>query len=137
VAVRAVVAIVYTPLLYASLDQDVAEAKGLPVTALGVVFMILVAVATSFAVQVIGVLLIFSLMVTPAATAQHLAKRPRWAMLISVIIALGSTWAGLFISFYSPYPVSFFITSIVFSLYLAVRFLHRRMTIPERLSKGE
>jgi zinc/manganese transport system permease protein len=117
-----VIAVVYRPLLFASLDEDVAEAKGMPMLLLGIIFMLLVAVATSIAVQVVGVLLIFSLMVTPAAIAQRLTKRPRGAIIISVAIALMATWVGLFIAFYEPYPVSFFITSIVFISYLLVRF---------------
>ncbi len=117
-----VIAVVYRPLLFASLDEDVAEAKGMPMLLLGVIFMLLVAVATSISVQVVGVLLIFSLMVTPAAIAQRLTKRPQHAVIISVAIALMATWLGLFIAFYEPYPVSFFITSIVFILYLIVRF---------------
>jgi zinc/manganese transport system permease protein len=110
--------------LFASLDEDVAEAKGMPMLLLGTVFMLLVAVATSIAVQVVGVLLIFSLMVTPAAIAQRLTLRPQRAVIISVAIALVATWLGLFIDFYQPYRVgpSFFITSIVFILYLIVRF---------------
>jgi len=89
--------------------------------------MLLVAVATSFAVQVVGVLLIFSLMITPATTAQLLAKRPRRVIIISVVIALIATWLGLFIAFFEPYPVSFFITTIVFVLYLFVRFITPRI----------
>jgi zinc/manganese transport system permease protein len=125
--ILALVAAVYRPLLFASLDEDVAEAKGMPILFLGMIFMLLVAVATSIAVQVVGVLLIFSLMVTPAATAQQLAKRPRQGIIISVAIALIATWLGLFASFYEPYPVSFFITSIVFIFYLFVRFIYRRI----------
>ena len=97
-------AVVYRPLLFASLDEDVAEAKGLPTLLLGVIFMLLVAVATSISVQVVGVLLIFALMVTPAAIAQRLAKRPVHGIMISIIIALFATWTGLFVSFYEPYP---------------------------------
>lgn len=123
----AIVAVVYRPLLFASLDEDVAEAQGMPTFLLGIIFMILVAVATSIAVQVVGVLLIFSLMVTPAAIAQQLAKRPQQVVILSVVIALTSTWLGLFISFYQPYPVSFFITSIVFIFYLLVRVIYRRI----------
>ena len=122
-----VVAFVYRPLLFASLDEDVAEAKGLHMTMLGIVFMLLVALATSISVQVVGVLLIFSLMVTPAAIAQQLAKRPWQAVVISVIVALTATWLGLFVAFYEPYPVSFFITTIVFVLYLLVRFFRPRI----------
>src|SRR5579872_6740133 len=112
---------IYRPLLFSSLDEDVAEAKGMPMLFIGTVFMLIVAVAVSFAVQVTGVLLIFSLMVTPAATAQYLSRRPATAILISVLIAVLTTWVGLFIAFYTPYPVSFFITAIVFGLYLIVR----------------
>src|SRR5260370_27596406 len=121
------VGVVYRPLLFSSLDEDVAEAKGLPTFRLGIVFMLLVAVSTSIAVQVVGVLLIFSLMVTPAATAQQLAKRPQTAMIVSVAIALAATWLGLFVAYYEPYPVSFFITTIVFSFYLLVRFVYRKI----------
>ncbi len=120
-------AVVYRPLLFTSLDEDVAEAKGMPMLLIGIIFMLLVAFATSIAVQVVGVLLIFSLMVTPAAIAQTLTKKPRQAIVVSVIIALLATWLGLFIAFYEPYPVSFFITSIVFVLYLIVRFVYPKM----------
>jgi zinc/manganese transport system permease protein len=123
----AAIALVYRPLLFASLDEEVAEAKGLPTAQLGIVFMLLVAVATSIAVQVVGVLLIFSLMVTPAAIAQMLAKTPRGAIIISVGVALFATWTGLFIAFFTPYPVSFYITSIVFALYLVIRFARKAL----------
>jgi zinc/manganese transport system permease protein len=127
IVILCVVAVVFRPLLFASLDEDVAEAKGLPMHMLGIVFMLLVALATSVAVQVVGVLLIFSLMVTPAAIAQRLAKRPWRALVLSVIISLASTWLGLTVAFYEPYPVSFFITTIVFILYLLVRFSQARI----------
>jgi zinc/manganese transport system permease protein len=122
VIILASVAIVYRPLLFASLDEDVAEAKGLPIFLLGIIFMLLVAVATSIAVQVVGVLLIFSLMVTPAAIARQLSKTPQRTIIISVGIALSVTWLGLFVAFFTNYPVSFFITGIGFALYLIVRF---------------
>jgi zinc/manganese transport system permease protein len=117
-----VVALIYRPLLFTSLDEDVAEAKGVSIFWIGVVFMLLIAVATSIAVQVVGVLLIFALMVTPAAVAQRLTRRPAQGIVISVIIALLATWLGLFVSFYVPYPVSFFITTATFAAYLSVRF---------------
>lgn len=118
----AVVACIYRPLMLNCLDEDVAEARGLPIFWLGAIFMVLVAVATSIAVQVVGVLLIFALMVTPAAVAQRLARRPARGILISIIIAVLATWFGLFISFYVPWPVSFFITTATFATYLGVRF---------------
>lgn len=123
--VLAVFAALYRPLLFTSLDEEVAEAKGVPVFGIGLAFMLLIAAATSIAVQVVGVLLIFALMVTPAAVAQRLARRPSQGIALSVAIALFATWLGLFVSFYLPYPVSFFITSITFAAYLAVRLLRR------------
>jgi len=128
------IGILYRPLLFASLDEDVAEAKGMPMLLVGTAFLLVVAVAVSFAVQVTGVLLIFSLMVTPAATAQYLSRRPQRAIAISVAIALMATWVGLFVAYYTPYPVSFFITAIVFSLYVLVRGL-QPVIKPHRLTR--
>jgi len=125
VLIFSVVAVMYRPLLFTSLDEDVALAKGVPVFIVGLVFMFLVAAATSIAVQVVGVLLIFALMVAPAATAGRLARRPMRGIAISVSIALLATWLGLFMSFYLPYPLSFFITSITFGIYILVRLIKR------------
>ncbi len=119
--IAAVCAIVYRPLLFSALDEDVAEAKGMPIFGLGLAFMVLVALAVSMAIQVVGVLLIFSLMVTPAAIAIRLSNRPLVAVTISVVVAVAATWLGLFSAWYEPYPVSFFITSLTFGLYLLVR----------------
>ena len=115
--------VVFRRLLFTSLDEEVAEAKGISIMTMSIIFMLLIAVATSIAVQVVGVLLIFALMVTPAAIAQRIARRPSQGLIISVSIALVATWFGLFISYYIPYPVSFFITSAVFLAYLGVRLL--------------
>jgi zinc/manganese transport system permease protein len=126
VVVLAAVVLLYRRLLFASLDEDVAEAKGLPLLGLGLVFMVLLAVAISMAVQVIGVLLIFALMVTPAAIAVRLTRSPLGAIAVSVAVAVFSVWLGLFVAFFSassayPYPPSFFIVSTAFVLYVAVR----------------
>jgi len=123
VVVLAVLLLIYRRLLFASLDEDVAEAKGLPMLWLGLVFMVLLAVAISIAVQVIGVLLIFALMVTPAATAVRLTRSPLAAIVVAVSVAVFSVWLGLSIAFFSvqPYPASFFIVTISFVLYVAVR----------------
>lgn len=118
-------ALVYRPLLFASLDEDVAEARGVPVAFLGALFMVLVGVTTAIAVQVVGVLLIFALLVTPPAIAERLSRRPAHGLMISVAISLLVTWFGLFISYYAPYPVSFFITSAAFALYIGVRLAQR------------
>jgi zinc/manganese transport system permease protein len=112
---------VYRPLLFASVDEELAGAKGVPVTALSIGFMAILAVAVTEAVQVVGVLLIFALIVTPAAIAVRFTSRPFVAILTGVLLALAFTWVGLTISYYSPHPVSFFITSLAFATYLVVR----------------
>jgi zinc/manganese transport system permease protein len=116
-----VLAIIYRPLLFSSLDEDVAEAKGLPMGTLNLAFMVLLAVTISIAVQIIGVLLIFALMVTPAAIAVRLTRRTLTAVLVAILVAVTATWAGLFIGWYEPYPVSFFIVAIVFVEYVVIR----------------
>jgi zinc/manganese transport system permease protein len=112
---------VYRPLLFASVDEDLASAKGVPVTALSIGFMAILAVAVTEAVQVVGVLLIFALIVTPAAIAIRFSSRPPVAILLGIGLALAFTWLGLAIAFYSPHPVSFFITTLAFATYVAVR----------------
>ncbi len=127
IVVLAVLALLYRPLLFSSLDEDVAEAKGLPLLVLGTAFMLMLAVAISIAVQVIGVLLIFALMVTPAAAAVRLTRRPLYAAILSVVIALAATWLGIFLAFFyatpsgTQFPVSFYIVSLAFGLYVVVR----------------
>jgi zinc/manganese transport system permease protein len=116
------IVLVYRPLLFMSLDQDVAEAKGVPVYELGILFMMLVGATTAIAVQVVGILLIFALLVTPAAVAARVARRPWQGICIAVGIALIATWTGLFLSFYLPYPVSFFITTLTFIAFVISRF---------------
>jgi zinc/manganese transport system permease protein len=113
----------YRPLLFSSVDEDLASAKGVPVTALSIAFMAVLAVAVTEAVQVVGVLLIFALIVTPAAIAVRFTSRPPIAILAGVGLALAFTWAGLTIAYYSPHPVSFFITSLAFATYVGVRLL--------------
>jgi zinc/manganese transport system permease protein len=112
---------VYRPLLFSSVDEELASAKGVPVSVLSVVFMAILAIAVTEAVQVVGVLLIFALIVTPAAIAVRFTSRPPVAILIGIGLALLFTWFGLAIAYYSPHPVSFFITSLAFATYVAIR----------------
>jgi zinc/manganese transport system permease protein len=121
VATLVVMGLIYRPLLFASLDDDVAEARGVPVRMLGIGFMIILAVAVSEAVQVVGVLLIFALLVTPAAIAERLTARPAIGIMLSVVLALAFTWLGLAVAYYLPYPPGFFITTMAFATYLVVR----------------
>jgi zinc/manganese transport system permease protein len=120
------VLVLYRKLLFTSMDEDVAEAKGISMLFMSIASLLLIALATSIAVQVVGVLLIFALLVTPAAIAQRLASAPAQGIAISVLIALLSTWIGLFISYYIPFPVSFFIVSLVFGTYITVRLIQAK-----------
>jgi zinc/manganese transport system permease protein len=111
----------YRPLLFATLDEEVAEARGVPVRGLSVAFMIILAIAVSEAVRVVGVLLIFALIVAPPAIAERFTTRPSRGILLSAALALAFTWAGLAVAYYLPYPVGFFITTIAFGSYLLAR----------------
>jgi zinc/manganese transport system permease protein len=112
--------IMYRPLFFASVDEEVAVAKGLPVQFLSFAFLVILALAVAEAVQIVGVLLIFALLVTPAAIAERLAIRPSRALLLSIVLALLFTWGGLTIAYYQPYSLGFFITALAFVTYLVV-----------------
>ncbi len=114
-------AAMYRPLLFSSVDETVAAARGVPVTALSIGFMATLALAVTEAVQVVGVLLIFALIVTPAAIVVRFTSRPATAIAGAALLALLFTWAGLTIAFFSPHPVSFFITTLAFATYVAAR----------------
>jgi zinc/manganese transport system permease protein len=109
------------PLFFASIDPDVAAARGVPVRALAFGYLVLLALAVAVAVQVIGVLLIFALLVTPAAIAQDVTTRPAVAAAVAVALALIFTWVGLAVGYFTPYPVGFFITTFAFGTYAIVR----------------
>jgi zinc/manganese transport system permease protein len=82
--------------------------------------MVLLGIAVAEAVPTVGALLIFALLIAPAAIAQRLVKRPYMALLLAALLALVFTWAGLLIAFYLPYPVSFVISALAFALYLGI-----------------
>ncbi len=114
------IVIVYRPLLFASVNPQVAEAKGVPVRMLSVLFMALLGVAVTMAVQAVGTLLLFALVVTPAATAIMLTAQPLAAMAISTVIGLASVWLGLVASAVFNLPPSFVIVTIACLTWLVV-----------------
>lgn len=116
-----VLIVVARPLFFASVQPLMAAARGIPVRGLGTVFLVLLAVAVAQAVQIVGVLLIFALLVTPAAIAQQLTTRPGYGIALSVSLALLFTWAALTVAYYTPYPVGFVLTSCAFGTYLLIR----------------
>ncbi|MBV9139955.1 MAG: metal ABC transporter permease [Pseudonocardiales bacterium] len=109
------------PLAFASIDPDVASARQVPVRALSVAFLVLLATAVAAASQITGTLLVFALLVMPAATAQALTALPLRALALTVMIGLIVTWLGLSAAYYTPFPVGFFITSFAFTGYLAAQ----------------
>jgi zinc/manganese transport system permease protein len=121
----AILALVGRPLLFSSFDPVLAEARGLPVQRLGSLFLVLVAVTVSIAMQVIGVLLVFALLVGPPATAIRLVRRPAYAMGLSIILGLVYSWLGILLAASTAWPVSFYITTLAIGAYLPVRFLSK------------
>jgi zinc/manganese transport system permease protein len=131
VAVTAVtlVVVVARPLFFASVDADVARARGVPVPLLGFGFLLVLGLSVAATSQITGALLVFALLVTPAATAHQLTSRPALGIALSVAIALCVTWLGLALAYFSVYPVGFYVTSLSFAVYVCVRvgrFIARR-----------
>ena len=108
----AVLAVVSRPLLFASLQPELAEAKGVPVRLVSVVFLGVVAVAVSESSQIVGVLLVFTLMVGPAAAARNLSPRFGVGVALSAALALCEAWGGVTLAWFTDWPVSFWITAL-------------------------
>jgi zinc/manganese transport system permease protein len=115
--------ILYRPLLFSSFDPEVAEARGVPVNALGLAFLVLVAITVSIAVQIVGALLFFTLLIGPAATTARIVQRPLWVILLAIILGICYTWSGIFFAANGTWPVSFYIATISFAVYLPIRLL--------------
>jgi zinc/manganese transport system permease protein len=113
-----VLGVIARPLLFASVDPDVARARGLPVGLLSTAFLVLLGVAAAGASQVTGSLLVFALLVAPAAAASRLTARPARGLALSIAIALVVTWLGEGIAFFSPYPIGFWVTTLAFAVFL-------------------
>ena len=119
------IGVIYRPLLFTSVNPQVAEAKGVPVRALSVVFMALLGLSVTMAVQAVGTLLLFALVVTPAATAIMLTPRPAAAMFTSTVISAMSVWLGLGLSAMFNTPPSFVIVTIACGVWAAVWVVQR------------
>lgn len=120
-AVLVVLAAVHRPLLFASSDPDVAAARGVPVRALSIVFAVLVGVAAALGVQIVGALLVLSLLITPAAAAARVTASPWRATVLAVLFAETSVVGGIVASLAPGVPVSTFVTAISFAIYLVCR----------------
>ncbi len=117
-AVVGAMAVIGRPLLFASVDPDVAQARGVPVRLLGALFLVLLGAATAEVSQITGSLLVFALLVMPAATAQIITARPGLSLLLTVVIGLVVTWVGFAFAFFTVYPIGFYITTFAFGAYV-------------------
>ena len=117
--------VLFRPLFFASLDPIAAEARGVPVQFLSVLFLLVLALTVSQAIEVVGTLLVFALLIVPAASAEHLALKPFSALILSVAISLFSTWAGLLLSLVGHQPASFYIVAFTSLFYIISRLVPR------------
>ncbi|MGH3942957.1 MAG: metal ABC transporter permease [Pseudonocardiaceae bacterium] len=116
-----VLAAVWRPLLFASMDAEVARARGVPVRALSVLFAVLVGVATGLAVPTVGALLVLSLLITPAAAAARVTANPVTALLLATLFAEIAVLGGIVLSLAPGAPISAYVTAIAFVIYLICR----------------
>ena len=116
-----VLALIWRPLQFASLDPDVARARGVATGPLGFAFLILLGLAVAASVQVVGALLVLSLLVTPAAAALRVTSSPKLAPVLSVAFALTSAVGGILLAIGGGLPVSPYITTVSFLIYLVCR----------------
>ncbi|MBB4856145.1 zinc/manganese transport system permease protein [Mycobacteroides chelonae] len=125
VVVGAVLAVTYRPMLFATVDPDVAKARGVPVRALGVVFAALVGLTAAQGVQIVGALLVMSLLITPAAAAARITSSPALAIGLSIIFAEVAAVGGIVLSLAPGVPISVFVTMIAVAIYLLCRVIGR------------
>jgi zinc/manganese transport system permease protein len=130
-----VLTIVFRPLLFSSIDPVLAQTRGVPVRLISIIFLLLLATTVAESILIIGVLLVTALLIAPAATAINLTNRPRNALIVSLLISLGTTWSGLVLTFIGTgqqLPVSFYIAAIAAACYF-ISVIIRRTTSPRRV----
>ncbi|MFM1779268.1 MAG: hypothetical protein RIS51_413 [Actinomycetota bacterium] len=121
VIVIAALLFIWRPLMFATLDPEVANARGVPVRMLGILFMLLLGLAVAGAVQIVGALLVLSLLVTPAAAALRLSSSQLWVPVLSILFAMVSMLGGIFLALGAGLPISPYVTTISFLIYLLAR----------------
>jgi zinc/manganese transport system permease protein len=124
------------PLLFASVDEPVARASGVPARALALAFLLVLGLAVAATAQITGVLLVFAVLVAPAATAQLITARIGWSLALTVLLSLVITWVGLGLAYFFNYPVGFYITTVAFSVYVIVRVARAVIDHPTLLRFG-
>ena len=119
---------IWRPLSFASLDAEVAEARGVPTKVLGIVFMLLLALAVAASVQIVGALLVMTLLVTPAAAALRLTSSPLMVPLLSVGFAVIAVVGGILLALGGGLPISPYVTTLSFAIYLIARVIEKVRT---------
>ena len=117
--------VIWRPLSFASLDVEVAEARAVPTKTLGIVFMLLLALAVAASVQVVGALLVMTLLVTPAAAALRLTSSPVLVPVLSVSFAVVSVVGGILLALGGGLPISPYVTTLSFAIYLVARVIEK------------
>ncbi len=115
IATLLLLAFLFRPLLFATVDPEVAQTRGVPIRLLSIVFLMLLGITTAETILVIGVLLVLALLIAPAASAAQLTRRPLTSISLSVVLGLVITWGGLILAFAGTgrhLPVGFYITTL-------------------------
>lgn len=128
IAVASLVALaaIMRPLVFATLQPELAEAKGVSLRVVSMLFLTIAALAVAACTQIVGVLLVFTLMVGPAAAAQNISTRLRSGIALAAAFALAQAWLGVTLAFYTDWPTSFWITALAALVYLASLLARRR-----------
>lgn len=132
-AALTVLAAIARPLFFATVDPAVARARGVPVGVVSTVFLVLLGCAAAEVSQITGALLVFALLVMPAAAAQQLTARPALSFTLTIVFGLATVWMGLGAAYFSIYPVGFFVTTVGFAIYVVATGWR---TIAARLLRG-
>jgi zinc/manganese transport system permease protein len=117
--------VIWRPLSFASLDPEVAEARGVPTKALGIIFMLLLALAVAASVQIVGALLVMTLLVTPAAAALRLTSSPLVVPILSMVFAVVAVVGGILLALGGGLPISPYVTTLSFAIYLVARVIEK------------
>ena len=120
--------LIWRPLNFSSLDSEVALARGVPTKTLGIVFMLLLALAVAASVQIVGALLVMTLLVTPAAAALRLTSSPLLVPVLSVVFAVTAVVGGILLALGGGLPISPYVTTVSFLIYLVARIVEKFRT---------
>jgi zinc/manganese transport system permease protein len=123
VVVMVALVAIWRPLTFASVDPDVAIARGVPVRALALGFMVLLGISVALSIQIVGALLVLALLITPAAAAMRVTSSPRLVVMLSIVFAMTATVGGILLALGGRLPISPYVTTLSFVIYVACRMI--------------